>query len=613
MKLYMKIPLVLLSFIFLNPSFASNRLDLCDLETRYPTYFKGFAKTDMDLIDFYRSGEKILEPNMALVPHFEKLKEELDGIDNPALADLKKELTQFIGDEKKHTLLHYIFSVAQAAIFTSEKSEVEDQFFRLAGFSMPYSLINIAKPEGDLWQALLSWKRDHDSRGDFTHRTHHTFSDRVDQISDSLRKGPFNSVPYFLLCTEPKEDFFGFFYLAWTYSQGIHPVPVTLKSGDERLHGIPMTPWGKFCHDLAHSEIDTGDHSVEQFVNNILDFYLTKLKDHFKDLSTEEKKQYAIKNMIPYVTEFSLSVYNAYRESTLAILERSLKVMKVGEEEKLPELFKAFAAGAFLQSHETPVDLSARFATSSLQEVLRSSVQPVLSLLDETLKKDEGKDEEIEEKKSTSVVKADLLSTSFMTGETPLTDEEIFDIIKKRPLREYNLDWYRSEASAPINEEEISEYSVKRNQFYIEVTIHMMDGQDYVYRAETNYSRRLNLDHDRQFLLPARSILEDRYEYHIPKVPSEGKFEGDPEGFEFAVGESRTALDLGRRHLLDFFLKTAIDLSEDESESEITISDRYAIRYSKALNKLQKAMPPFIENIQSFLSEAMPKSFSELK
>ncbi len=603
------VSLTLASAFISGSLFASHRQDLCELEKRYPTYFRGFSKTDMDLIDFYRSGEKILEPNTALVSKFEKLKEQLDGIDNPALTDLKKELAQFIGDEKKHTLLHYIFSVAQAAIFTSDKSDIENQFFRLAGFSMPYSLINIAKPEGDLWRALLSWKRKHDDRGDFTHRTYCQFSDRVDQISDSLRKGLFNSVPYFLLCTESKEDFFGFFYLAWTYSQGIHPVPVTLKPGDERVHGIPMTPWGKLCHDLAHSKIDTGDHSVEQFVNNILNFYLTKLKDNLKTLSIEQKKQYGVKNMIPYVTEFALSVYNAYRESTLAILERSLKVMKVGEEEKLPELFKAFAAGAFLQSHETPVDLSARFATSSLPEILRSSVQPILSLLDESLKKDEG----IEEKKSTSVVKADLLSTSFTTGETPLSDEEIFEIIKKRPIREYNLDWYPFDASSPIKEEEISEYSVKRNQFYIEVTIHMMDGQDYVYRAETNYSRRLNLDHDRQFLLPAKSILKDRYKYSIPKVPSEEAFAGNPESFESAVGECRAVLDLGRRHLLDFFLKTAIDLSQEESEDKATIADRYAIRYSRAISKLQKTMPPFIENIQSFLSEAMTQTISGTK
>ena len=143
----------------------------------------------------------------------------------------------------------------------------------------------------------------------------------------------------------------------------------------------------------------------------------------------------------------------------------------------------------------------------------------------------------------------------------------------------------------------------------------MIDGYVHTYREETNYSKTLNIEHDRQLLLPARSILKDKYDYDIPKnikhmsssfINSEvNESQEDVKIYESALQKCRKELDLGRFHLLNYFLEKSKELSEDTSEDEITISDRFSIKYSRSLNKLQKELFPFIENIQSFLSESI--------
>ena len=242
------------------------------LEAKFPRMFRGFSATDFPLVEKYRHCQNPFEKDRELLPKFQKLQDALETLDNPDLATLQGDITKIIADDAQHTMMHYRIMLAKTAIALSTHTEAEEHFFKGAGFSKPYGIIKHTAIEDTLWDSIQKFlnKKNHDTQGDFRTTYHRDFNDRTDTIDDILEAGPFNSAPYFMLCTQSSEDIFGLYYLAMTYYRGIHPVPVTTAGEDDKLHGIHMSEWGKFCHDLAHSEIDQSDHSVGQFANNIL-------------------------------------------------------------------------------------------------------------------------------------------------------------------------------------------------------------------------------------------------------------------------------------------------------------------------------------------------------
>jgi len=394
-----------------------------------------------------------------------------------------------------------------------------------------------------------------------------------------------------------------------SYYKGMHPVPVTLSTDGSELHGIAMSPWGKFCHDLAHSEIDPANHSVEQFANHILNLYTRKLRETFKDLTTEERAQFSVKAMIPPVTQFALDVHSAYRQSLIDILESSLLYFNVtSDSKKLPPEFEAFSVAAFLDAHEEASDMSRRYVTPDLVELLKSSRSK--TALEIIPQKDEGipssSSGESEERVIVENTRDLLFATSFTTGETQLSDEEIFEIAKKLPLSAYLLHYYQLINDQPINSDEIAEYLVNRNKFYTEISIDMLDGTNYLFRQATNYSRTLNLNHDRQMLRPAAAVLAEKYGYKIPVVPNPLD-----EDYEEKVAACDKALREGMKYLHDIFALTASEISLQDTESDMTIADRFSVNYTKALRKLAKSMPRFVIDaeggLQGFLTKATSK------
>ena len=287
--------------------------------------------------------------------------------------------------------------------------------------------------------------------------------------------------------------------------------------------------------------------------------------------------------MMPHIYKFSTSISDAYRKSLVQIFDQSLNVLN----KSLPNLsseFEAFSAAAFLQAHEIPVDLSKSFATRKFIDILLSSVQSLLSQKQENHEKE------------------DLFKTSYATGQTSLNDVEIFEIVKKRPVGEY-----LSKIFLPLEvipEDQIASFHVSRNKTYIEVEIMMINGSKFIYQYKTNHLKTLNLEHDRQILLSAASLLKSKYEYIIPEVPQTSQNDSE-ESYEKCINECLQHFEFGRKHLLNYFLEISRELSECKAEDNTSISDRYAEAYAKGLAELQTKLPPFIGDVQTFLSTAM--------
>ncbi len=581
-----------------------------DLELTFPRHFRGL--NGIDRPDVLRNRDindlkSLMGYDPAIPEKLVELTEVLTQTSNPVFEKLITDIKKATKDKEQQTVLHCILFLGRAALAASTKTEEERHFFKFAGFSNPYKLIDLIDPTTSFWSALQHLG-DEGTRGDFEHITGKNFSDPTDAMDKLLEKSPFYSRPFLMLMTQPKEDIFGFFTLALTYYKGKHPVPVTLSTDGSKLHGIAMSPWGKFCHDLAHSEVDPANHSVEQFANHILNLYTRKLRETFKDLTTEERAQFSVKAMIPPVTQFALDVHSAYRQSLVDILESSLLYFNVRSDlKKLPPEFEAFSVAAFLDAHEEASDMSMRYATADLVELLKSSRSK--TALEIIPQKNEGAPSSSSggsEERITVEKNQDLFTTSFTTGETLLSDEEIFEIAKKLPLSAYLLHYYHIGGDQPINTDEIAGYSVTRNKFYIEISIDMLDGENYLLRQATNYSRTLNLSHDRQILRPAAAVLAEKYGYKIPVVPNPLN-----EDYEEKVAACDKALREGMKYLHDIFAFTATKVSLQDTGSDMTIADQFAVRYTKALRKLAKSMPGFVTDaeggLQGFLTKATSK------
>lgn len=582
-----------------------------DLEKAFPRQFGGIFRmnqpnimSDRDLCNL----KALLGYNPSIVEKLVVLEEALGESGNPVFDKVMADIEKARADKEQQTVLHYIFFLGRSALLASNKTEQEAQFFKIAGFSSPYKLIDLVDPKNSFWSTLQHLGDDNDTRGDFTYVTHRRYSDPTDQVEKLLKKNPFKSSPFFMLMTKPGEDVFGFFALALSYFKGKHPVPVTLSSDEGELHGIPMSPWGKFCHDLAHSEADPADYSVEQFTHNILSLYTDQLREKFKGFSKEKRAQFAVKSMIPVVTQFAIEVHSAYRQSLVDILERSLDYFKVSSKsEKLPPVFEAFAVSAFLEAHEESSDMSKRYVSSDLAELLKSKrSKEVLEIIPQ-------KEEDVGSSssgKSEEIVAVDrdqeFFSTSFVTGETLLSDEEIFEIVKKLPINSFQLHFYHFGGDNPLNEDEIADYTVSRNKFYIEVSIDMHDGQNYLFRQGTNYARTLNFNHDRQILRPAAALLKEEYDYDIPSIPN-----SLDEDYEAKVKECDKALRQGMKYLHDFYARTATEISVQENDDSRSIADHFALSYTKALRKLTKSMPAFITEGEGGLQGFLIKATSE--
>lgn len=656
------------------------------LESKAPSYFRGFHHVDDASMETLRNPKNVFKSNAQLRGQFQSLQEELKSVEKPGVEKIRVDLERVIQDEKYSYFWYAVFA-ARSLILVSEQTEEELNFFRAAGFSMPYSLISYNLEQGDWIEGLAKVKeeRNHQEDFDFEDNFYKQYRDPHDVLDAQLFGNPNNGFPFLVPCEKEKDDIFGFFFLAWTYHQGIHPVPVSLKPTSGEIHGIKMSPWGKFCHDLAHHRIDPAERSIEGFTDLVLNHYATELRSHFGGLGAEEKKKSGIGRLIRPTTDFAIEVHKAYSKAMTSLLDQALENMdaKYGE---MTDEFKAFSSGAFIQAHEQPNNLSRYLGSpqldvllekaAELPEALRKKtskdsnspeikkegdqevvaiVQPtisepaeknVLSAIEEKIdvnaekvevySNNEVKEEGLESVKTDNAPAStggdvqevvdttqpqpqsttaqptekkvlqpieELIPTSYVTGESNLTDDEIIEIIKQRPRSEFlprNIF-----DSSNLEEKMIVDATVKRNKFFIQVSIEMFDGAIVHYRILTKYSDCLNLHHDRQMLLPATKILASKYGYTLPKVPAREAFSVDDNKYEEAVIECRKKLDEGRAHVVENFYETVKQLAHERRGDRPTIAEAYEASYKESLSKLRLEFPTIVEDLQEFINKAV--------
>ncbi len=572
-----------LSLALIIPGFASSLRtdDLTTLEQRFPAHFAGFSAAPLGFADEIRKSMKnpfIVQPG--LEPLFGRLLMTLDG--KPEFVDLHGELKAYMNSSPEHTLIRYVYFIFKLAGAQKTGLPEEGYFLKGAGFPHPYSMIN--RPDftsmlSDFNQFLAGFATSDDDEDDDDDdsrigTTHH-FRDKKDAVRNQfVYKGPFSSVVLPL----PGEDNLGYFYLALTYLKGIHPLAIPIEDNRCELHGISMSRYAKFCHDMAHFQDDPIDQIVHQFICYLIDHNLNIARTALNTLTAEQRKRHAVRYVLPHCARFGMDVHNLYHKSLLDILWLSLKDLNPLEEAKRVE-FEAFSVASCLVVHEQKNFNPKAYGTPILKDILTSEIG---------LKDDDGvtlKDDDTV--KVATVVKAkDLLKTSYRTGETALTDSEIFDLVKVRPLFEFQGRYSYSDSNrVNIELNEVLDYVVLRNKLYIDVKICMFDNTEHKFREQTNYSIRLNLKHDLIMLESAAHVLKRDYNYELPAVPVIESFQDDS-AYEKAARECRKALDEGFKHLKEIWLKQCIRLSElKTAEESPSIAEKFASEYATALDQ----------------------------
>lgn len=566
------------------------------LEEKFPEHFTGFKETPFQLIQQIRnhlsSGKRITDPMNGVKVHLSKLSDQLESWSD--FSHIKKDIDKQLETHEEISLATYTYYIWRIAISQGLGIEEESSFFKVAGFSKPYDYIFkideefLKKEPSNIQEFLSMFKKMNslDASCEGYNRESYTrsYQDKNNTVKNEyIKKNPYAKISFFL----PGSDILGYFYLALTYAQGIHPIPIPFDNNRSELHGIPMSRWAKYCHDEAHSEADLGNFSAEQFAYHIINHYRSLLiKEGKYELKTpEEKKIYSVTSMLPHFATFAMKVHEIYRESLVAILEKSLETI-----EENYTGFEAFSVSAFHHLHERPLDLSRKYGTIQLESLLTAD------------NKEEDVQEEkniIEKEKATD----NRFETSYRTGETQLTDEQIFNLVKDKPRSRFL--GQHSLGTTPPDQTEISDYEVLRNKLYIEVKIKMLSGEELIYLQPTNHSLLLNFNHDFSILNTAKITLKNEYGYNLPKIPNPEEYR-EEKVFEKDAIECLKALNKGFMHLKDIWAKKSIELSHHKLNNfEKSISEQFEARVKEALEQLRPALPAWTGNLEDFIRDAV--------
>lgn len=602
--------IVLIVFLLSTATIATQNVtfepEFSALEVEFPKHFAGFQSTNFDDIKVMRPL-KVSQPHPVYKSALEKISQTLKShskIFSPILQDVDKMLQASNG----FTRLQYLFVLTRIGVLDARGSDEEEQFFRGTGFPQPYSRMRQSKFVNGLntFEEFLTFLGDDegwdsDKYESFERITTRRYEDRGNTVEERhVKKGPFSRFVYPLI----GQDELGFFYLAWTYYQGVHPVPFPLEENLCDLHGIQMSRLGKTCHDWAHSDLDTSDYNAEQFSYYLISYYADLIKLISKDLKPDERRKWSVRAMLPHICEFVMSVHNLYRQSLLDILKLSLQMLDPRCNENLAE-FEAFSVGSFVHAHEASANLSQEYGAPVLSELLIASVAKSRSKGEKEKKIDSGKD--VISVQENGNVTNNLFKTSFVTGESPLSDEEIFNLVKVLDKSKFLARGYVSiYGMEKIDLDEIEDYKVYRNKFYIDVQIFMIGDIDfYVFRQSTNYSNQLNFVHDGTILRPALKVLARAHNYALPSFPIANHFQSDAE-YDSAAITCQIELDKGKGYLMDNWLKTAIRLSEVSDQCQpLSIAERYKAGYESAFKKLAGIIPPQLGNLQHHIKMAV--------
>lgn len=593
-------------------SSKNSQINYEELEKKFPKYFAGFTvfQKDEKLLNKLRDEKEVFKENSEFKEKYIGLYQLLNELKNEKLNPYMEKTNLAIENPQKHNFIDYVFLLAQLSLELSEKTEEESQFFKVAGFSYPYSFIE-SKSELDkssIFSFLSGASTDYDDRMDFQRFVAKSFFDRQNQLEKIIEKSPTQSIAHLFPC---KDGILGLYYLAWSYLKGIHSIPVPLVSSDDDLHGAVKSSWGKgISHDGAHSTADPSDYNVKQFAAHLLNTYAFLMQSKAKELTPQIKKNYPIHKMIPVFGEFALKIHELWRNSRLEILETALmNDLKESNGEKLSNEFKAYATGCFMEDHELSPEMHRFYGTESFVDLLAKSVgnnQQVSEKLNE--KEAQPKEEDKSE--------IDLFSTSFINGETKLTDEQIWDIIKVKPLKEFTSNRYKFYlGNDKLDENNLSSYEIHRHKLYIEAPVFMITGEDHVFRAPTNYTRTLNFAHDLGILKAAKGILKEKFNYDLPKAPLIKEYENREDEFGIEAQKAANSIQEGFKHLKTYFFEVTSLLAQKTPSSRspnVSIAEHFSIVYSTELLKLAKQMPTFIISEEQREDEQQMKKLMQI-
>lgn len=593
--------------LILSTAFAG-QINWSALEEKDPINFAGFRSTNFEGARAYKNQNQATDiPYVSI--SLSELSQKLESFQE--LAQVKADLDVFLEknpqispEDEPYYALYYVARILLTQSFEGEQIEDERNFFRYAGFPKTYKPLGVLKALSTLQPHQMSIaqvirfirevdKVDEDLLNErrYTRSTSAFFSgsQAVDKALESE-----NDVMLIL----PGEDVLGFFYLAYVYAQGVHPIPLPFTSEADELHGVALSRFGKFSHDEAHSEADNRHVSLVQFVKNMGNQYAAWLRDN-KDkvaiLTAEQKKTYALKAMLPHFTAFGKAVSALYQDSLVAILEKGLELYK-GED------FNAFAAAAFYRLHETPFRLSKFFGQSkNLSDLIKINE----AMSDTIVKAGEVPQAELSEEAKASAILS-IFNTSIKDGTTAYDDETLYKIAVTQPLNRFLKNSYLPYLAplpdhAKIDPNDVSDYCVERNKFFIDVIIEMIDGKTHTYRESTAYARTLNFKHDADILRRAAPVLKELNQYELPMTE---EFITDQQ-----VIQHEEALEKGLNHLLNLWGQMAMYVaSQKESFMDLSIADRFEQGYMKALGELKSTMPLELQaNTENFLKEAGQK------
>lgn len=575
--------------------------DFQSLETMYPEHFRGFSATSMDVVKVLRGSNNKLAHMFRPLPElrleFQDISKKL-GQYGDTYVTIIDEINKHLTKNTDPNTMEYIIVLFRIALFQGKGTQDEALFFTAAGHSNPYKtifLLDLQKDSSEqdfITKFLELMNSESDGEGDdYDYISSRSYFDNDDIVEkEFVKKGLFSSTILPLV----DEDVLGFFYLAWTFSQGIHPLPFPLLDNQSNLHGIAMSRFAKTCHDLAHSERDAADHSAEQFADFLISHHLNIIRPYLPLMSPEIRKHFSFKSIAPIYAGFAMKVHNLYHQSLIDILKLCLYDMDPRNELNL-DAFKAFSVGAYLQAHEEPEDLSGTYGTPVLTEILKAFIDPISKV----------KSDDAENADQQPVSLADpYFKTSFLNdGISPLTDEQIFEIVKDMNKSDFISSNRYYGGPEKLDANEIADYEVKRNKFFIEVRINMFNGDIFKFRQNTNYSSQLNIDHDLKIVTAGSAILKNEYNYELPVAPKRTDFERE-DSYTVAASKCINQLDIGQNYLLDYWLKNATRLSQIPIGETASIAERFSLEYNAALDALKSALLP--ENVQSYLLQ-MPQ------
>lgn len=581
------------------------------LEEKHPTLMKGFSKEDTDFEMLNKATSQITDGKAAyqpsLVPLAEKL---LNRIEKFKTQDPQQEyIFDYLNLKLKHkkltlTDLNFLFFSHIGLLTKSRSNGLEFKEMSVKYDVLPGKNLFKELDKEDGFQSFEStycaYSKDFSVSKEINFAVRQAKKELKDKFTSKDALHPvFNA------------HALGTFYLAYMYIMEIYPCSYPETVGEHKLHNLEMCELAELIHDAVHANIvRNGSENFEDYTTRIVKAntnfgYSENSNSGNKNLSPEkeisennvnEKFTFA-KPFIERKTIQDLLMYAYEKQNIIRNIKINLMYLaaKMYNEEiiSLSEL-QTFSTGIFMQTHENPVF---RFLSAeTTDEILKK----LFNIKDE---KSENKEEE--NKPSSDSIKENddelnvenLLRTSVLTGETLMTDEEIFMHAIKNKKNSFKYeDESRFLFHGLLNEKEIVSYKVDRNPYRIKLIVTDQKSEHYQQVFNTlKFIWKIDGEHDTHLANEGSSALKNVKLLEIPNLEN--------------VNDELNANEIAITHLKEVE-KRFKEINEAAYEIAIKVLTKASLieGYDKELLNIDsKIWSLFPENTASFIKKEMQK------